>query len=377
MGAILASRGSATPSPTEVPMPIAATPETPTTRVILEQGGLWGRWSARIAWTVAAISLLSAISSAGVASRYFQRNAKVTERYHSLSRTAADKIAIVDVAGAILGGDGFARAQFDQVAADESVRAIVLRVDSPGGTVSGSDELHYRLTELAKARDLPVVVSMGGIAASGGYYVAMANGGRDDVIFAEPATLTGSIGVIIPHFDVSRLLEKFDVADDSIASGPLKEMLSPTKARTPELAERERGVLQSLVDEMFARFKQIVRQGRPKLDDDRLERVTTGQIFTAQQAVDLGLVDRIGFLEDAVKRAVELAGLTDDAVRVVRYSRPRGLLPDLLAGDLSARAGSTADGSGLAAFADLTTPRAWYLCSWWPALVISRRAVLD
>jgi protease-4 len=270
-----------------------------------------------------------------------------------------------------MGGSGFARAQFDHIAEDESVKAIVLRVDSPGGTVSGSDELHYRLAELAKERNLPVVVSMGGIAASGGYYVAMANGGREDVIFAEPATLTGSIGVIIPHFDVSKLLKKFDIEDDSIASGPLKEMLSPTKDRTPELAERERKVLQSLVDEMFARFKQIVKQGRPKLDDEKLASVATGQIFTAQQAVDAGLVDRIGFLEDAITRAVELAGLTKDTARVVRYSKPRGLLKDVLDGDFSA--GTQGMGRGaLEAFAEWTTPRAWYLCSWWPALVTSR-----
>ncbi|MFM8707046.1 MAG: S49 family peptidase [Planctomycetia bacterium] len=235
-----------------------------------------------------------------------------------------------------------------------------------------SDELHYRLAELAKDRDLPVVVSMGGIAASGGYYVAMANGGRDDVIFAEPATLTGSIGVIIPHFDVSKFLKKFDIEDDSIASGPLKQMLSPTKDRTPELAERERKVLQSLVDEMFARFKQIVKQGRPKLDDEKLASVATGQIFTAQQAVDAGLVDRIGFLEDAVARAVELAGLTKDTARVVRYSKPRGLLKDVLDGDFSAGTRGSGDRAALEAFAEWTTPRAWYLCSWWPALVASR-----
>ena len=218
---------------------------------------------------------------------------------------------------------------------------------------------------------------MGGIAASGGYYVAMANGGREDVIFAEPATLTGSIGVIIPHFDISKLLKKFDIEDDSIASGPLKEMLSPTKDRTPELAERERKVLQSLVDEMFARFKQIVKQGRPKLDDEKLASVATGQIFTAQQAVDAGLVDRIGFLEDAVTRAVELAGLTKDTARVVRYSKPRGLLKDVLDGDFSAGtqgmgAGGMMSRGALEAFAEWTTPRAWYLCSWWPALVTSR-----
>lgn len=253
------------------------------TRIILEQGGIWGRWGTRIAWTIAGISVLVALASAGANAQYFQRDAKVIEQYASLSRLAAAKIAIVDVSGAIMGGAGFSRLQLDQIEADKSVRAIVLRVDSPGGTVSGSDEIHYRLGKLAKKRELPVVISMGGIAASGGYYIAMANGGREDVIFAEPATLTGSIGVIIPHFDLSKLLSKFDIRDDSITSGPLKEMLSPTKERSPELAERERKILQNLVDEMFGRFKQIVKEGRPKLDDEKLAAVATGQIFTAQQ----------------------------------------------------------------------------------------------
>ena len=339
---------------------------TPPTRVILEHGGTWNRWNARIAWTVAGLSLLAAIGSAGAFAQYFQRDGRVLEKYHSLAKSAPAKVAIMSIAGAIMGGDGFARAQLDHIAEDESVKAIVLRVDSPGGTVSGSDEIHHRLAALAKQRDLPVVVSMGGIAASGGYYVAMANGGRDDVIFAEPATLTGSIGVIIPHFDLSKMIKRFDVRDDSVASGPLKEMLSPTKDRTPELADRERRVLKSLVDDMFVRFKQIVREGRPKMDAEAVDKVATGQIFTAQQAVEAGLVDRIGFLEDAVARAVEQAGLTDNTARVVKYSKPKGLLDEVLGGDTTA--GSRAS---LEAFAELTTPRGWYLCSWWPALVAS------
>ena len=341
-------------------LPITA---IPITRVILEQGGLWGRWGTRIAWSIAGMSLLAALASAGANAQYFQREAKVVEKYHSLSRMAVLKVAIVDVSGAIMGGQGFTRSQLDRIEEDESVKAIVLRVDSPGGTVSGSDEIHYRLTTLAKKRGLPVVVSMGGIAASGGYYIAMANGGRENVIFAEPATLTGSIGVIIPHFDLSKLMKKLDVDDDSIASGPLKEMLSPTKQRTPELAARERKILQSLVDEMFGRFKEIVKQGRPKLDDTELAVVATGQIFTAKQAIAAGLVDTIGFLEDAILRAVELADLTESTARVVKYSRPRGILDEVL--------GNSSPGARLTleSFAEWTTPRAWYLCSWWPALL--------
>jgi protease-4 len=338
--------------------------QPPPTRVILEHASPWGRWGTRIAWIVAGVSLLAALGSAGAFAQYFQRDGRVVEKYHSLSKSAPAKVAIVTLAGAIMGGDGFIRSQLDHVAEDESVKAIVLRVDSPGGTVSGSDEIHHRLGQLATKRDLPVVVSMGGIAASGGYYVAMANGGRDDVIFAEPATLTGSIGVIIPHFDLSKMLKRFDVRDDSVASGPLKEMLSPTKDRTPELADRERRLLKSLVDDMFVRFKEIVRAGRPKLDADAVDKVATGQIFTAQQAKEAGLVDRIGFLEDAVDRAVELAGLTATTARVVKYSKPKGLLDEVLGGD-----GSAGSRVSLEAFAELTTPRAWYLCSWWPALV--------
>ena len=338
------------------------------TRVILEHASPWGRWSTwstRAAWIIAGMAVLSAIGSAGAFSQYFQRDSRVVEKYHSLSKTAAGKVAILSVTGAILGGDGFVRAQLDQIAEDEAVKAIVLRVDSPGGTVSGSDEIHHRLATLAEKRDIPVVVSMGGLAASGGYYVAMANRAADDVIYAEPATLTGSIGVIIPHFDVSQALRKYDIRDDSIASGPLKEMLSPTKDRTPELAEKERKLLQELVNEMFRRFKEIVKAGRPKLDEAAVDKVATGQVFTARQALEAGLVDKIGFLEDAIGRAVELAGLTAETARAVKYSKPKGLLDEVLGG------ASPTGRIDLAAIVEFSTPRGWYLCSWLPALVQS------
>jgi protease-4 len=308
------------------------------------------------------------LASSGAHSQYFQKGTKVLEEYHSLSKNALQKVAVVEIAGTIMGGNGFARWQLDRIADDPDVKAIVLRIDSPGGTVSGSDEIHYRIGELASERNLPVVVSMGSMAASGGYYIAMANGGADDVIFAEPATITGSIGVIIPHFDFSKLIKKFDIEDDSISSGVLKEMLSPTKDRTPELAEKERKILQSLVDEMFGRFKAIVKDGRPKLDDEQLSLVTTGQIFTADQAKQAGLVDKIGFIEDAIERAMELAGLTEASTRVVKYSRPKGILDDLIGGSSVGARQTTA----LEALAEWTTPRAWYLCSWWPALIQNR-----
>ena len=132
--------------------------------------------------------------------------------------------------------------------------------------------------------------------------------------------------------------------------------------------EKERKILQSLVDEMFGRFKAIVKEGRPKLDDEQLSAVATGQIFTAAQAKQSGLIDKVGFIEDAIERAIELAGLTEDSTRVVKYSRPKGVLDELLGGSSVGARQTTA----LEALAEWTTPRAWYLCSWWPALITNR-----
>jgi protease IV len=282
------------------------------------------------------------------------------EHYHSLARHGGDKVAIITVEGTILDGDGFAKKQIDRVRDDKHVKAVVLRVNSPGGTVTGSDYLYHHLTKLAKEREIPIVVSMGGIAASGGYYVAMAVGDEPDTIFAEPTTWTGSIGVVIPHYNVAGLMQKWEVEEDSIKSHPLKQMGSPTKKMTPE----ERAIFQALVDDSFSRFKQIVRAGRPKLRDDpkTLDRVATGQVFTTHDALAAGLVDREGFIEDAIDRAIELAGLDKDHTKVVKYKRHAGLFDF----GISAHAGSR--GPDLALLLDMATPRAYYLCTWLPVM---------
>ena len=282
------------------------------------------------------------------------------EHYHSLARHAGDKVAIITVEGTILDGDGFAKKQIDRVREDKHVKAIVLRVNSPGGSVTGSDYLYHHLTKLAKEREIPIVVSMGGIAASGGYYVAMAVGDQPDTIFAEPTTWTGSIGVVIPHYNMAGLMQKWEIEEDSVKSHPLKQMGTPTKKMTAE----ERTIFQALVDDSFGRFKQIVLAGRPKLRDNPkiLDRVATGQVFTTRDALAAGLVDREGFIEDAIDRAIELAGLDKDRTKVVKYKRRTGLLDF----GLSARAGSR--GPDLATLLDMTTPRAYYLCTWLPSM---------
>ena len=285
------------------------------------------------------------------------------ERHFSHNSKAADKIAIISVEGAILEGRGFVKRQIDRVRNDANVRAVVLRVDSPGGTVTGSDYLYHHLTELARQKRIPIVVSMGSVAASGGYYVAMAVGPRPDVIYAEPTTWTGSIGVMIPHYDASELLKKIGVRQDSVVVQPLKGMGTITRPMTQE----ERDVLVALVKESLERFKKVVQSGRPKFQKDlkALEEVATGQVFSAEQAARNGLVDKIGFVEDAVDRAIELAGLTPDRVNVVEYRREFSLTGYLL----DSRAKSPA--IDVASLLDLTVPRAYYLYGWAPSVVSS------
>ena len=204
---------------------------------------------------------------------------------------------------------------------------------------------------------------MGSIAASGGYYVSMAVGDQKKSIYAEPTTTTGSIGVIIPHYDVSGLMARYDVKDDSIASHPRKQMLAMTRP----IPEEHRELLQAYVNESFDRFKEIVKQGRPMFrnDDSVLNELATGEIFTATKAKEAGLVDEIGFLEAAIDRAMELAHLDTSNTSVVRYLRPASLF------DVAGLVMSKPQQPDLSALLELTSPRAYYLASSMPPLLAS------
>ncbi len=286
---------------------------------------------------------------------------RVREEFFSHDRRGGEKVAIITLDGIILDeADGFVKRQIDRVEKDKDVKAVVLRINSPGGTISGSDYLHHHLTKLAKDREIPIVVSMGGIAASGGYYVAMAVGDTPDSIFAESSTFTGSIGVMIPRYDLSEMLQNWGIRYDSVASHDLKGMGSMAKPMT----EQERELFQEIVDEGFTQFKDIIRSGRPSMRDDPevLDKLATGQIFTASQAVQHGLVDRIGFIEIAIDRAIEVAGLDPDEVKVVRYKPEPSLAGILLGGEARGRP------LDLKAIMELATPRAYYLCTWLPPL---------
>ncbi|WP_207395724.1 signal peptide peptidase SppA [Bremerella alba] len=323
-------------------------------------GGLFWRILAAIGWLglffCVAIILGQAISSAN----YYNTTEGVSEKYFSGSKTASDKIAVINVTGVIMEGQGYVRKQIDLVREDKDVKAIVVRVDSPGGTVTGSDYILHHLKKLKEERDIPLVVSMGAMATSGGYYVAMAVEDEENSIYAEPTTTTGSIGVIIPHYNVSGLMEEYHIEDDSIMSHPRKQMLTMTR----EMSEEHRGILQEYVNQAFTRFKDIVKEGRPAFEKDpeKLDVLATGEIFTANQALANGLVDQIGFIEEAIDRAAELADIDPKKSRVVTYEEPVALF------DLGF---AQSQAMSFDKMLEMTAPKAYYMSSYLPPIVSS------
>lgn len=195
---------------------------------------------------------------------------------------------------------------------DEDVKALVLRINSPGGTVGASDIIYHQVREFADKKKVPVVAQFLDLAASGGYYVALSA----DEIVAQPTSVTGSIGVILFGLNVEGLLDKVGVKDQTLTAGKNKDLGSPLKPLAPE----QRAILQGVLDSMHARFIGLVRERRPKLNADDVARATDGRIFTADQALEIGLVDRIGYLDDAIAVARQRAGVTE--ARVVVYTRP-------------------------------------------------------
>jgi len=238
----------------------------------------------------------------------------------------AGKILIVPVEGMLIDdrSGGFLRPQenplslfvqqLDKAADDDSVKAVVLRVNSPGGTVTTSDTMYDALIRFRQKTHKPVVASAQEVAASGAYYLSCAA----DKIVVAPTSVVGSIGVIFETFDVVGTMEKIGVQSEAIKSAELKDMGSPFKHLTPH----ERQVMQSIVDEYFDRFKSVVTAHRPIKDQATLKLVTDGRVFSGQRAVELGLADQTGRLDDAVELARQLAHAPEASV--IMYKRPYG-----------------------------------------------------
>lgn len=205
------------------------------------------------------------------------------------------------------------REELDRARRDQAITALLVRIDTPGGTVTASDLLYQEILRFKQERGLPVVAQLMGIATSGGYYVAMSA----DTVVAHPTTVTGSIGVLFAGVNLSGLMAKYGVADQTLTSGPYKDAGSPLRPMRPE----ERAQIQSVINDMYQRFLEVVRQGRPQLDAATVERLADGRIYSAPQALANGLVDKVGDVEDAVSIARTRAGLSE--ARVVTYHRPR------------------------------------------------------
>jgi protease-4 len=194
---------------------------------------------------------------------------------------------------------------------DDDVKAVVIRINSPGGTVTASDVMYREIIHFKARTRKPVIISMSDVAASGGYYIACAG----DVIVANPTTVTGSIGVILQTINVSEGLRKIGVKADAITSGPNKAMGSPLEPMPAE----HRELLQGLVNEFYDSFKSLVVAARPRVSPGDLEWITDGRVITGRKAAEAGLVDAQGDLRDAFKAAKERADLKD--AMLVKYHR--------------------------------------------------------
>jgi protease-4 len=201
----------------------------------------------------------------------------------------------------------------DQAEKDESVKALIIKVDSPGGGVVESAEIHKQLTDLKQKTKKPVYVSMGTMAASGGYYISTAA----DKIYAIPDTLTGSLGVIMQGINYSGLAEKYGVKFETIKSGPYKDIMSPSREMTAE----ERNIMQTLVNNAYSGFVSVIKEGRD-LPEEKVRELADGRIYDGRQAKELGLVDELGYMEDVIADIKKTASLKD--AQVVKYEQAFG-----------------------------------------------------
>lgn len=201
---------------------------------------------------------------------------------------------------------------------DDRVKAIILRIDSPGGGTAASQEIYREIQRTVSKKK--VVASMGNVAASGGYYVALAA----NKIVANPATLTGSIGVILDLPNFKELLKKIGVSRETVKSGPYKDIGSPVREMTPE----ERRLLEEVINNVYQQFVEVVVKGR-KLSREQVEKIADGRIFTGEQAKALGLIDELGSFEDAIDLTKRMVGLSGE-VKLIYPEKKRISVWDLI-----------------------------------------------
>jgi len=331
--------------------PASSTPAAPPTIIIQQPGRFLGRAGGWLFTMLLVVSLLANFTAYTSYQEYFAADATLNERYHSGDHFAAEKLAIIRVSGVIMTpfSDRVIKT-IKTVLDDKNVKGVLLAVDSPGGTVTNSDQIYHELKKLSETK--PVVVSMGSLAASGGYFVAM-GAGPQGKIFAEPTTWTGSIGVIIPHYEVTDVAEKIGFKAAPLKTGEFKDSLSPFR----ELTARDKEVWDNILNQSFDLFLTVIDDNRDKLDKEQVRKLATGQIYTAKDALENGLVDVIGFEDDALEELKKITGLSK--ARVVTFQHPVALWESLL-GSVKASSDPAAQWKSVL---ELAVPRAMYYFS--------------
>ena len=244
-----------------------------------------------------------------------------------LEGDGAKKILMLDISGTIseqeksgglLGRSSASmvsliRESLQKAEKDDNIKGIILRINSPGGTVTASDIIYHDIIEFKKRRKIPVHACIMSTGASGGYYVAAAA----DEIIAHPTAITGSIGVILMKFNVEGLMGKIGVEEQTVKSGDKKDIMSPFRKATPD----EVKLAQEIIDQLYGRFLDVVisRSGN-KLNRDELRKLSDGRLYTARQAMEAKLIDRIGYLDDVIAGLRKISG--DENTKVVSYFRP-------------------------------------------------------
>jgi protease IV len=230
---------------------------------------------------------------------------------------SGEGVGYVEVKGLIVDGQETVR-QLRVLKKDDRVKAVVLRVDSPGGVVGPSQEISAEVKGLAKVKK--VVVSMGSVAASGGYYISA----PATMIYANPGTITGSIGVLMKFSNIEGLMGKVGMKAFTLKTGKFKDVGSPVRSMTPD----ERAMLQGVIDSTHSQFVRAVAEGR-RLPVEEVRRIADGRIFSGEQALEHKLVDKLGTLQDAVEEAGRLAGVKGEP-QLIKPPKKRGHLFDLL-----------------------------------------------
>ncbi|MBI3786488.1 MAG: signal peptide peptidase SppA [Deltaproteobacteria bacterium] len=204
------------------------------------------------------------------------------------------------------------REELEKAADDDRVKGVLLRINSPGGTVTASDIIYHELMRFKEEHRLPVVAHMMDMGTSGAYYIALAA----DQIVASPTTVTGSVGVIMAGVNFSGLMEKLGVKNQTFKAGKHKDIASPLRP----LTAADEQLMQSVLDDMHQRFLGLVRERRSAMNADALQTISDGRIVTAAQALQAGLVDQIGYADDAIRLLKQRAGIGD--ARIILYRRP-------------------------------------------------------